>query len=94
MTPPPLPNLGPPKEPENEVLPGPLPNPDPEHNSGHQSSSADSQPVDPEAAAAAARYALKGKAKVERRVSGTARDVGNAAQRELQSAERSLDPGE
>jgi len=79
----PSPNLGSPKKPENEVLPGPLPNPDPEHNSGHQSSSADSQPVDPEAAAAAARYALKGKAKVERRVSGTARDVGNAAQREL-----------
>ena len=62
-----------------------------------QSSSADSpsQPEDPEAAA---RYAAKGKAKVIRRNSGTARDVGNAAQRELQAdlrrAEKSLDPGE
>ena len=50
--------------------------------------SADSQPVDP---LAAALYAAKGKAKVLRRISGTARDVGNAAQRELQPGERPLD---
>jgi hypothetical protein len=37
--------------------------------------------------------ALKGNAKESRRMSGTARDVLNAAQRELQR-ERSLDPGE
>jgi hypothetical protein len=44
---PPLPNLGSPKEPEDEVDPGPLPNPDPEPALNHQSSNADSQPVDP-----------------------------------------------
>jgi hypothetical protein len=49
---------------------------------------ADGQAMDPQAAI----YATKGKAKQLRRVSGTARDVGNAAQRELQPAERSLDP--
>jgi hypothetical protein len=37
--------------------------------------------------------ALKGNAKESRRISGTARDVLKAAQRELQ-LERSLDPGE
>jgi len=53
---------------------------------GSQSSSANSQPLDPEAEAAA-RYAAKGKGKVP----GSLRDVGNVAQRELQLAERSLD---
>jgi hypothetical protein len=38
--------------------------------------------------------AWKGKAKESRSNSGTASDVGNAAQRELQPAERPLDPGE
>jgi hypothetical protein len=51
--------------------------------------SPDSQPLDPQAAL----YAAKGKAKLERRVPGAARDVGNAVQRELQLAERMLDPG-
>jgi hypothetical protein len=45
-------------------------------------------PTEPEdeAARQAALYAAKGKAKVSRRISGTATDVGNAAQRELQPA--------
>jgi hypothetical protein len=76
-----------PKGPEEEVVPGPETSPDLDH----QSSSTDSQPVDLQAAI----YAAKGKAKESRRISGTARDVGNhAAQRELHPAERSLDPGE
>jgi hypothetical protein len=76
---------GSPKEPENEVAPGKSPTPestDPELNSDHQSSSTDSQLADSQAAAqAAALYAAKGKAKQMRRISGTARDVGNVAQR-------------
>jgi hypothetical protein len=64
---------------------------EPELHSDHQSSSADSQPEDLEAAIT---YAWKGKAKESRSNSGTASDVGNAAQRELQPAERPLDPGE
>jgi len=63
---------------------------DPELHLDHQSSSSDSEPVDPQAAL----YAAKGKAKELRRTPGTARDVGNADQSELQPAERSLDPGE
>jgi hypothetical protein len=95
----PLPNLGSPKvsdsEPEDrEVVARPPPSSDPEVHLDHQSSSEDSQPEDPQAAVDAARYAAKGKAKVERRISGTARDVGNAAQKELQPVERSLDPRE
>jgi hypothetical protein len=86
---PPSSNLGSPKEPEDEVVPGPPSSPDPELHLDHQSLSADSQPVDLQAAI----YAAKGKAKESRRISGTARDVGNAAQRELEPAERSLDPG-
>jgi hypothetical protein len=84
---PPSSNVGSPKEPENEVVHEPPPTPeltDPE------SLNADSQSVDIQAAI----YAAKGKAKVSRRISGTARDVGNAAQRELLPAEMSLDPGE
>jgi hypothetical protein len=89
-----------PPEPEQEVVTpsspssnlGSLPpSTDPELHLDHQSSNADSQPVDLQAAAV---YAAKGKAKVSRRISGTARDVGNAAQGKLQPAERSLDPGE
>jgi hypothetical protein len=77
------------------VVPGPLTIPlaDPELHSDHQSLSVpvDSQPVDLQASI----YAAKGKAKESRRISGTARDVGNhATQRDLQPAERSLDPGE
>jgi hypothetical protein len=90
---PPSPNLGSPKEPEDEVVHGPPPSPeltDPELHLDHQSLNADSQPVDLQAAI----YAAKGKAKVSRRISGTPRDVGNVAQRELQPAERSLDPEE
>ena len=70
----------PPSQPEHEVVSPP---------SGE---SPDSEPLDPQAALL---YAAKGKAKVvERRISGTARDVGNAAQRELQPAEMFSDPGE
>jgi hypothetical protein len=75
---PPLPNLGSPKEPKNEVVPGPPPRPDSELHSDDQSSITDSQ-LD----LLAAIYAAKGKAKQLRSISGTARDVGNAAQREL-----------
>ena len=75
--------------------PGPsnpgLPATEPELHSDHQSLSAESQPEDLEAAIT---YALKGKAKESRSISGTASDVGNAAQRELQPAERSPNPGE
>ena len=66
---PPLPNLGSPETPEDEM-------------------------TEDEMARQAAIYAAKGKAKVLRRISGTASSVGNAAQRELQHAERSLDPRE
>ena len=66
--------------PPNLVSPEEL---DAELQSDHQSLSTDSQPVDPQAALTA----LKGKAKVLRRVPGTARDVGIAVQRELQSTE-------
>jgi hypothetical protein len=84
---PPSSNLGSPKEPEDEVVPGPLTSPDLDH----QSLSADSPPPDLQAAT----YAAKGKAKESRRISGTARDVRNAVQRELQpTTERSLDSGE
>ncbi|KAN0105466.1 hypothetical protein V8E52_010992 [Russula decolorans] len=79
--------LGSPKEPEDEVVPGPKPSPDPELHLDHQSLSADSQPVDLQAAI----YAAKGKAKETRRISGAGIDVGNAAQRELEPGERSLD---
>jgi hypothetical protein len=86
---PPSPDLGPPKEPENEVVHGPPTTPgsaDPELPSDYQPLSEDSFK--------AAIYAAKGKAKQSRRISGTARDVGSVAQRELQHAERSLDPRE
>jgi hypothetical protein len=63
---------------------------DPELHLDYESLSIDFQPVDPQVAI----YAAKGKAKESRRISGTARDVGNAAQRELQPVERSLDTGE
>ena len=46
----PSPNLGSPKEPGDEVVPGPSSSPAPESSSDHQSSSADSQPVDLQAA--------------------------------------------
>jgi hypothetical protein len=71
-------------EPDDDVVHEPPPSPDPELHLDHQSLSADSQPVD----LLAAIYAAKGKAKETRRISSTARDVGNAAQRELQPAER------
>ena len=74
--------------------PGLPTNPEPHLDQQPSSTGTDSQPEDPEAAAAAL-YALKGKAKESRRSSGTARDVGNAAQRdsELLPDGRSLDPG-
>ena len=87
-TPPPSPDAG-----SQTSLPehkGPPQSQDPKFPLGDQSLGADSQPVDPQALT----YALKGKAKEARRISGTARDVGNAAQRELQPSERSLDRGE
>jgi hypothetical protein len=77
------------KEPEYDVFYGPRPTPeltDPELHLDDQSLSLDG--------VQAAIYAAKGKAKESRRISGTTRDVGNAAQRELQPDERSLDPGE
>jgi hypothetical protein len=87
------PHLGSPKEPfEDGVVPGSSPSPDrdSELHSDHLSSSASSQPDLP-----AAVYAAKGKAKESPRVSsGTTRDVGHAAQRELQPGEGSLDAGE
>jgi len=68
------------------------PLPSPESTDPGPSSSTGSQSDDSEIQAAI--YAAKGKAKVSRRIYGTAEDVGNAAQRELQPDERSLDPGE
>ena len=102
---PPSPDLGSPKEPENEVVPGPPPTPeltDPEHtsNSDPQSLSTAVQPEDLRAAMyanedlQASMYAAKGKGKESRSMAGTARDVGIAAQRELQATKRPLDPGE
>jgi hypothetical protein len=100
---PPSPNLGSPTEPENEVVPGPPSTPettDPEHNPEPQSLSTAVHPEDLLAAISASDelqasiYAAKGKAKESRSISSTARDVGNAAQRELWPAERSLDPRE
>jgi hypothetical protein len=76
-------NLGPLKEPEDEVVPGPPSTPDPELHSDHQSLSAGSQGEDIQAAV----YAAKGKAKESRSIAGISRDVGNAAQRELQPDE-------
>jgi hypothetical protein len=91
--PPPLkirPKVEPPEEPEHEVVPGPRSTPestDLELTSNPQSLSADSQPVDLQAAI----YAAKGKTKQSHRISGGARGVGNAAEG-VQPAERSLDP--
>jgi hypothetical protein len=70
------------KLPEEGMLIGPPPSPastDPDVQFDHQSSSTapGAQPVNPEAQDLA--YSLKGKGKVLRRVSSTARDVGNAA---------------
>jgi hypothetical protein len=88
---PPSPDPGSPKEPENEVVPGPPPTPestDPELYSDPQSLSAGIQPEDLRAAMYGdedlqdAIYAEKGKAKESRSISG----VGNVAQRELQPA--------
>jgi hypothetical protein len=93
VTPSPLsPNLRlePLKEPEDPVLPGKPTSPDPEIPLDPLSSNADSQPVDLQAAI----YAAKGKAKESRHISGTARDTGNAAERDLHHAERSLKEGE
>jgi hypothetical protein len=73
--------------PSNPSLPTELP-------STAESTNPELNPDDQEMARQAAIYAAKGKAKQLRRVSGTARDVANAAQRKLQPAERSLDPGE
>ena len=64
----PSPSLGSPKNPEDGVVPMPPPSLDPELHLDPQPLSADSQPVDLQAAI----YAAKGKAKVLRRVSSTA----------------------
>ena len=61
-----------PQEPENAVAPGPSPTPE-------LTNPAESQPADPEAAAAAL-YAAKGKAKETRHISRSARDVGDATE--------------
>jgi hypothetical protein len=96
-------DLGPLEEPENEVVHGPPPTPestDPELHSHPQPLSAGVQPEDLRAAIyasdelQAALYAAKGKEIESRRISGLAREVGNAAQKELLPDGRSLDPGE
>jgi hypothetical protein len=74
------PDARPPTETEHDVVTPPSPNlggskKEPESSTG-------SQPEDLQAAI----YAAKGKAKQLRRISGTARGVGNAAQRKLQLA--------
>jgi hypothetical protein len=72
-------------EPDDDVVHELPPGPDPgELHLDHQSLTADFGPVD----LLAAIYAAKGKAKETRRISSTARDVGDAAQRELQPALR------
>jgi hypothetical protein len=66
------------KGPDKEVAPGPPPSPalaNPELNLDHQSLSTNSQPVDLQAAI----YGAKGKTKELRPISGTAKNVGNAA---------------
>ena len=84
---PPSPDLGSPKEPENEVVPGPPPTPESTDPSDPHSLGVGVQPEDLRAALYGnenlqdAMYAEKGKAKDSRSISGTARDVGNAAQR-------------
>jgi hypothetical protein len=91
--------LGSQEEPEYEVVRGPpaspspeLANPDSEFHLDYQSlSAADSQPV---IDLQAAIYTAKGKAKESRRISGTARDVGNVAQTVSQPSERTLDSWE
>ena len=92
----PSPNLGPSKDLDDVVAQGSPPRSDwtdPELPLDRLSLS-DSQPVDPQAAAAL--YAVKGKAKESRRVPGTARDVERDPEGVAgwQPAERSLDPGE
>jgi hypothetical protein len=77
VIPPPSPGAESPTEPEQEVVPGPPPSPASELQLDHQLLNADSQPVDLEAAI----NRVKGKAKELRHISGTALDVGNAAQR-------------
>jgi hypothetical protein len=67
------------KEPENEAVPNEAV---PNQNEAGQNE-ADQNEADLQAAAAA-RYAAKGKAKVLRHIPGTARDVGNAAQAVVQ----------
>ena len=79
-----------PSEPEHEVVGEPPTSPDSELHPDHQSLSAGAQPAD----LLAAIYAAKGKAKESRGISGIARDVKNAAQRELEPPEWSLDPRE
>ena len=61
---PPSPDIEPLKEPENDVVPEPPTSPNTELPQDHQLSSADPQPVDLLAAIEAAKYAMKGKAKV------------------------------
>jgi hypothetical protein len=90
---PPSPDLEPLEEPEHEVVPGPPPTPestDPELHSDSQPLSTTVQPEDLQAIV----YAAKGKGKESRHISGTARDVGNAAQRVSLPDGRSLDLGE
>jgi hypothetical protein len=87
---PPSPNLRSPKQLEYEVVHGPPPNPeltDPELRLDHQSLSTDSEPADVQVAA-------EGKSEESRHISSTTRDVGNAAQMELQPDGSLLDPGE
>lgn len=72
----PSPGAGSPTETENDVVPRSSTSPDPELHLDHQSSSAGTQPVDNQVAI---YDDAKGKAKVSRRISGSARDVGNAA---------------
>jgi hypothetical protein len=73
-----------------QMLPEPATSANLELHSDHQSLSAGVQQADLQDYI----YKMKGKAKEERRDSGTARDVGDAAQRELHGAEMSVDSGE
>jgi hypothetical protein len=79
-----LPGAGSPAELEDGVDHVPLPPPDPELTAPELQLDHQSLGTDPQPDLSAAAYAAKGKAKVSRRVSGTAIDVGNVAERELQ----------
>jgi hypothetical protein len=87
--PPPSPGSASPTESDHEMIDAPPPSPVPSTNPGRRSRGTDSRLENLQAVS----DALKGDAKESRRISGTARDVLNVAQAELQH-ERSPDHGE